>query len=70
MKIINPDLIYSSTSVITIGYSLARKYLVPHVWHIRKFGDLDYNFSYFPNRETLIRNIIKGAVLDKIPNYT
>lgn len=43
-----PDLICTNTSVVSIGYELAKKYKIPHVWHIREFGDLDFNFNYLP----------------------
>ena len=44
-----PDVIYTNTSVVAVGYALARKLRVPHVWHIREFGDRDYDFIYFPS---------------------
>lgn len=37
------DLVHTNTSVIDVGRYIARKIGVPHVWHIREFGDLDYN---------------------------
>lgn len=54
----SPDIIYTNTSVVSIGFTVAKKLNVPHVWHIREFGDLDYNFTYLPSRrkvEKLIR---------------
>lgn len=37
------DLIHSNTSVVDIGAYLSRRLKVKHVWHLREFGDLDYN---------------------------
>lgn len=37
------DIVHTNTSVIDTGICIARKKRVPHVWHIREFGDLDYN---------------------------
>ena len=42
----NYDLIYSNTSVIDLGARLAKKMNIPHVWHIREFGEEDFNFRF------------------------
>lgn len=43
------DLIYSNSSVFPIGRMLAKNNKIPHVWHIREFGDLDFSLNYiFP----------------------
>jgi glycosyltransferase involved in cell wall biosynthesis len=52
-----PDLVYSNTSIISIGSVLARKRHLPHVWHVREFGDLDYNFEYLPGRKQVIKHM-------------
>ena len=39
------DLIHTNSSVIPIGACAAEALRCPHVWHIREFGDLDYNLS-------------------------
>lgn len=40
------DIIYSNSSVIPLGAIAAIWMRKPHVWHIREFGDLDYNLTY------------------------
>ena len=42
----NIDLVYTNSSVIPIGALIARKLRLPHVWHLREFIDLDYNFRH------------------------
>ena len=37
------DLIHSNSSVIDIGGYISRILKIKHVWHLREFGDLDYN---------------------------
>lgn len=44
------DLIYSNSSVINIGLLAAKKLQIPHLWHMREFGDLDYNLNPDTNR--------------------
>lgn len=36
------DLVYSNSSVFAIGAMVAAKLGLPHVWHLREFGWLDY----------------------------
>jgi len=40
------DLIHSNSSVISFGAFLANKTGIPHVWHIREFGDSDFHIHY------------------------
>ena len=40
------DVVYSNSTVIPLGALVAQKLKLPHVWHLREFVDLDYNFSY------------------------
>ena len=39
----NADLIYSNSSVFAIGAMAATELGLPHVWHIREFGNRDYD---------------------------
>lgn len=49
------DLIHTNTSVNNIGYLASRRLAIPHVWHIREYADLDFNFHYYPSRSSFIR---------------
>ena len=42
----NIDLIYTNSGVIPIGAFAARWSGIPHVWHLREFIDLDYNYHH------------------------
>jgi len=39
------DLVYSNSSVFSIGALAAAELDLPHVWHIREFGDRDYDLK-------------------------
>lgn len=39
----NTDLVYSNSSVFSIGALAAAELGLPHVWHLREFGDRDYD---------------------------
>lgn len=47
-----PDIIHSNSSTLAIGYYTARFLGVPHIWHIREYGDLDFNYHYYPTKKT------------------
>lgn len=40
------DLVYTNSSVTPIGLLAARRERIPHIWHIREFGDLDYRLQF------------------------
>lgn len=37
------DIIHSNTSVVDLGYRLSKIMNIPHIWHIREFGEDDFN---------------------------
>ncbi len=39
------DLIHSNSSTFVTGAYLSKKLRLPHVWHLREFGDLDYDLK-------------------------
>lgn len=45
------DLVHSNSSVTDFGARLAGKLQCKHIWHIREFGDADYNFEYLKGKE-------------------
>ncbi|WP_348823511.1 glycosyltransferase family 4 protein [Flavobacterium aestuarii] len=57
-----PDLVYTNTSVLSFGYDLSKKIKKPHVWHIREYGDKDFNISYIPLRKAVVNKIKKSDV--------
>lgn len=43
------DLVYTNTSVIPVGFLAARQARLPHIWHIREYFDLYFDWKYiFP----------------------
>jgi len=54
------DLVYSNSSVFAIGAMAAAKLRLPHVWHIREFGNRDYDL--WPDLGSwLARRVLKTA---------
>lgn len=73
------DLIHSNGSVQSLGGLLSRLFKIPHVWHLREFGFLDFGFKDYIGKwhERMIykrgdvfiaiSKIIKNAYTDVIP---
>lgn len=40
-----PDIIHSNTSINNIGFLVAKRLEIPHITHIREYGDIDFNKS-------------------------
>jgi glycosyltransferase involved in cell wall biosynthesis len=41
------EIIHSNVGPMLIGYEVAKALNLPHVWHLREFQDLDFNFPTF-----------------------
>ena len=42
---ISPDIIHTNSSVIDVGFKVAQKIGIPHIYHIREYGNLDFNLN-------------------------
>lgn len=47
----NFDMIYTNTSTVDLGAILSDKLNIPHIWHIREFGEEDFGFSPLVNKK-------------------
>lgn len=55
-KLFGANMIHTNVSVIDIGMRAARKLGIPHVTHIREYGDKDFNINLFPSRRIYLNN--------------
>lgn len=55
-KQIHPDIIHTNVSVIDIGFRAAQHLHIPHVWHIREYGDLDFHLYHYPSRRYQLKH--------------
>lgn len=65
------DIVHTNQNRISIGAFISRKYDIPHIWHIREFGQEDYNLRFhnphaieFMNRSASRFVAISNAVRD------
>lgn len=52
-----PDLIHTNGSVIDMGLSAAKSLGLPHVWHLREYTDLDFNYDLIPTKHRYFSKI-------------
>lgn len=55
------DIIHSNSSVINIGGLVSERTGIPHVWHIREFGDEDHGLVFINKRAECINFINKNS---------
>lgn len=61
-----PDLIYTNTSIVSIGYIISKRLNVYHIWHIREHGD--FEFKYIPNKRKIINYLINSGKVIFVTN--
>lgn len=52
-----PDIIYTNVGVVNIGYNVAKKLDIPHVYHLREYQDLDFGMKIIPSRYRFIEKL-------------
>lgn len=62
-KQIHPDIIHTNVSVIDIGYRAAQHLRIPHVWHIREYGDLDFHLYHYPTHAYQLRRYVHSYTI-------
>ncbi len=62
VKAEKPDIIHTNTGVVHEGYLIAKKYNIPHVWHLREYQTLlsDYKVAIFPSKK-IYENMLKNS---------
>lgn len=58
------NLIHTNNGICTLGYELAKKLNIPHVWHIREYIDKDANYRFMPSKHIYCTHLKNGI------NYT
>lgn len=56
-KTYKPDIIHTNVSVVDIGYKVAKKLGIQHVWHVREYGDFDFDFDFAPSYTSFLRKL-------------
>lgn len=51
------DIIHTNVSVVNVGERAARRYGIPHVYHIREYQDLDFGMHMIPCRKAYLKHL-------------
>lgn len=60
---IKPDIIHTNIGPIHEGFYVAKTLKIPHVWHLREYQDLDFNWKIFPSKNYLIAKLKRSNVI-------
>lgn len=59
----NIDIVHTNVGIIYAGHYAAHYMGIPHVWHIREYGDLDFNIHMLPSRKSFRKKLRKDWVI-------
>ncbi len=51
------QIIHTNVGVIDVGYRAAQQLQIPHIYHLREYGNKDFGMNYFPSRKFFIRQL-------------
>jgi glycosyltransferase involved in cell wall biosynthesis len=57
------DVVYSNSIITDFGSYLADALSLPHIWHMREFGDLDYGVHYGLGKRLQVRALLRSRRL-------
>lgn len=67
------DIIHSNSSIFDIGLFLAKRWSIPHIWHIREFAKEDYGLDTVLTKGKIRKNYLQSdkiiAISDSIKEY-
>lgn len=63
----NPDIIYTNVGVLNIGFRTAKKYKIPHIYHLREYQNVDFGMKIIPSftRYTRLLKTCKSICITK-----
>ena len=62
LKGIEIDLVHSNISVASLGSHIAERRNLPHLYHIREYGDKDFGLRYFPSNASFHRHLKEKGI--------
>lgn len=57
------DIIHTNVGPVNEGHAVSQITGIPHVWHIREYGDLDFGIRYFPSKKKFRSKLKKDYVI-------
>lgn len=59
------DIVHTNVSVIDIGARAAAYCGIPHVYHFREYGDLDFSYRYYPTKTVFFKSVTYSVCITK-----
>ncbi|MCB0329563.1 MAG: glycosyltransferase [Bdellovibrionales bacterium] len=56
-----PDLVHTNSGVTAEGFHLARHLQLPHIWHLREMGELDYGLSFSYDKAACVEILLSSS---------
>ena len=56
-------LVHTNVSVVDVGERVAKRLGVPHIYHIREYGDSDFHLHYYPSFKAFHRRLAQSYTL-------
>lgn len=69
---VSPDLVHTNVGVVHEGFHIAKAMGIPHIWHLREYQTLDFNWRIYPSYDVFRHQLKKSYVItitDGIKNY-
>jgi glycosyltransferase involved in cell wall biosynthesis len=57
-NVLHPDIIHSNVGVINIGYRVACQLHIPHIYHLREYQNLDFDFHVMPSMRQFKKQLL------------
>lgn len=52
-----PDIIHTNVGVVNVGYKVAKKLNIPHIYHLREYQDLDFGMKIMPSKQSFFKQL-------------
>lgn len=60
---IKPDIIHTNVGPLFTGHFAAKQNKIPHIWHVREYGDLDFNLYPIPSKSAFHKKLRKDTAI-------
>lgn len=72
VKAESPDIIHTNVGVVHEGFWVAKRFGIPHIFHLREYQDKDFGWKILPSKrffQILLRNSTVITITDDIRRY-
>ena len=56
-KLYKPDIIHTNVGVVNVGYKVAKKLNILHIYHLREYQDLDFGMKIMPSKRSFFKSL-------------